>query len=195
MTPPDWQPLLDALIDGDDDRAEEAALALSRLGDALLPDLRAMLSNSDMDHRWWATRTLGEIGSDAAIALLIDRCGDPDRDVRACAIYALGALGERSAAAIPILLRCLADSSVYVGGMAADALGRIGSAATPGLIDLLKNGSSSVRGRAARALAHIADPASVPALIAALEDDSPIVEHYADSTLQKLGVGTILLKV
>jgi len=52
-----------------------------------------------------------------------------------------------------------------------------------------------VRGRAARALAHIADPQSIPALITALDDENPIVEYYADIALQKMGVGTVLLKV
>jgi HEAT repeat protein len=52
-----------------------------------------------------------------------------------------------------------------------------------------------VRGRAARALAQIADPTSIPALIAALEDENPIVEYYADSALQKMGVGMVLLKI
>jgi HEAT repeat protein len=195
MTPPELKSLLEALASGDDNRAEEAALALGQLGDALLPDLRALLPSDNIDIRWWATRALGEIGSEPAIALLLEQCDDPDHDVRVCAIYALGAFGERSASAVPTLLRCLADASVYVGRMAADALARIGSAATPGLIDRLKNGSSSVRGRAARALAQIADPTSIPALIAALEDENPIVEYYADSALQKMGVGMVLLKI
>ena len=195
MTQSDLNSLLEALTSGDDDRAEEAALALGQLGEAALPALRELLSSSDIDCRWWVTRALGEIDSALAIALLIDRCSDPDRDVRACAIYALGTFGEKSADAIPILLRCLADSSVYIGGLAADALARIGSAATPDLIDLLKKGAPPVRSRAARALAQIADPASIPALIAALEDENPIVEYYADLALHKLGVGTVLLKV
>ena len=189
------QALLDALTSGDDERAEEAALAFGQLGDAALPALRELLSNPVVDCRWWATRALGEVNSAQSIALLIDQCHDPDRDVRACAIYALGTFGEGAAVAIATLLQCLADPSVYVGGLAADALARIGAMATPGLLDLLKNGTPPVRGRAARALAQIVDPASIPALIASLEDENPIVEYYADIALQKMGVGTVLLKV
>jgi HEAT repeat protein len=84
---------------------------------------------------------------------------------------------------------------VYVGGLAADALARIGSAATPLLIRGLREGAPAVRGRAARALAQIADASSIPALVVALEDENPIVEYYADIALQKMGVGTILLKL
>lgn len=195
MTSRDLKALLAALVSGDDDRAEEAALALGRLGEAALPALRELLSSPDIDRRWWVTRALGEIDSATAIPLLIQQCRDADRDVRACAIYALGTFAQKSVDSIPILLQCLADSSVYVGGMAADTLARIGTAATPGLIDLLKNGTPPVRRRAARALAQIADPASIPALIAALDDENPIVEYYADLALQKMGVGTVLLKV
>lgn len=195
MTPFDHAELLEALASGDDERAEAAAVALSRLGDAALPAMRELLARLDVDSRWWATRTIGGIDSAAAVQLLIGQCADPDPDVRACAIYALGALGERAAEAVSTLVQRLGDSSVYVGQLAADSLARIGRAATPPLIDTLANGTPHVRGRAARALAQLADPAAIPALIAALDDDSPIVEYYADIALQKLGVGMVLLKV
>ena len=195
MTAADHKTLIEALFSGDDERAEEAALALGRLGDAALPVLRDLLSHPDGDCRWWVTRALGEIDSTAAIALLIDRCHDVDPDVRACAIYALGTPDGEAAGAIPALIGRLADSSVYVGQIAADSLARIGPAATPHLIAALNEGAPSVRSRAARALAHIADPQSIPALITALDDENPIVEYYADIALQKMGVGTVLLKV
>jgi HEAT repeat protein len=115
--------------------------------------------------------------------------------VRACAVYALGTFGERAAAAVPALVQRLGDPSAYVGQLAADALARIGRVATSPLLDALKAGAPTVRGRAARALAQLADLASIPALIAALDDESPIVEYYADIALQKMGVGTVLLRV
>jgi len=195
MTEPDRRQWIDALVSGDDDRAEAAAQALGRLGDDALPALSELLSRSDADGRWWAARTLGEIESDAALALLIDCTADPDPDVRACAIFALGTFGERARAAVPALIQRLGDASVYAGQMAADALARIGSTATEPLIDALKNGPPPVRGRAARALAQLADRASIPALIISLDDESPIVEYYADIALQKMGVGTVLLKM
>jgi HEAT repeat protein len=115
--------------------------------------------------------------------------------VRACAIYALGRLGPRAVDAVPVLAQRLADSLAYTAQLAADALAHIGTATTPALVDALKHGAPPVRGRAARALAHILDPSSIPALIVSLEDESPIVEYYADIALQKMGVGSILLKV
>jgi HEAT repeat protein len=195
MTTPDRTELLQALASGDDDRAEQAALAVGRLGDAALPALRELLPKADLDCRWWITRALGEIHTDASISMLIDQCDESDPDVRACAIFALGTFGEQAVNAVPALIDRLADPSVYVGGLAADALARIGSAATPLLIRGLREGAPAVRGRAARALAQIADASSIPALVVALEDENPIVEYYADIALQKMGVGTILLKL
>ena len=187
--------LLADLASGEDDRAETAALALGRIGEDALPGVRDLLPSPSVDCRWWATRALGEIRSPAAIAALIDQCADGDPDVRACAIYALGALDGEAASAIPALIGRLADPSVYVGQLAADSLARVGPAATPHLIAALNEGAPWVRSRAARALAHIADPQSIPALITALDDENPIVEYYADMALQKMGVGTVLLKV
>jgi len=195
MNSADSNRLLTDLASGDDDRAEAAVLALERLNEDVLPGIRELLSSPSVDCRWWATRALSEIRSPAAIAALIDQCADSDPDVRACAIYALGTLDGQAAGAIPALIGRLADPSVYVGQLAADSLARIGPAATPHLVIALKEGAPSVRGRAARALAHIADSDSIPALIAALDDESPIVEYYADIALQKMGVGTLLLKV
>ena len=36
--------------------------------------------------------------------------------------------------------------------------------------------------------------AAAQSLIAALDDESPVVQHYASEALTRLGVGTILLK-
>ena len=112
--------------------------------------------------------------------------------MRACAAFALGE-AQIESAVLP-LAQVLDDSSVYVSAMAADALARIGTASVPILIDRLRNGTSLERARASKALLTILDSRSIPALIAALDDDSPVVEHYATEALTRLGVGTVLLK-
>lgn len=183
------------LTSGDDDRAEAAALNIGKLGDAAMPMLRALLTHTDADTRWWATRALGATGSAAAISVLSDLCADTEIDVRVCAIVALGQFGERGAPAVSTLIERMTHAAVFEATLAADALAQIGRAATLELVGALQHGDAAVRGRAARALAHIADPRSIPALIAALDDESPIVEHYANEVLPKLGVGSILLKV
>ena len=88
----------------------------------------------------------------------------------------------------------LSDSSVFVSAMASDALARIGRSGVPILIERLRNGIGLERARAAKALLAILDSRSIPALIAALDDDSPVVQHYASEALTRLGVGTVLIK-
>jgi HEAT repeat protein len=183
------------LTSGDDTRAEAAALAIGKLGAQALPMLRELLTHPKADIRWWSTRTLGEIKSAEAIDLLIDRCADAEINLRVCAIVALGQFGEQAAPAVAALIERMVKGNVFEGTLAADTLAQIGTAATDELVRVLQQGDAPMRGRAARALARIADPKSIPALIAALDDESPIVEHYANEVLPKLGVGTILLKL
>lgn len=123
---------------------------------------------------------------------LLVALNDSDLEVRAVAIYALGTRGEESA--IIALVNCLADPSSFLARTAADALIHIGSPALPALTDALQHPDAQTRGLAARALAHIKDPASIPALFNALEDDSAFVQYWADEGLDRLGVGQIYFK-
>jgi HEAT repeat protein len=127
-----------------------------------------------------------------AYQALMDLLVDPDADVRACAAFALGE--AQVEAAVDKLIPVLDDPSIFVSAMASDALAHIGPASVTPLIDQLKRGGALARTRAAKALAAILDSRSIPALIAALDDESPVVEHYAAEALTRLGVGTILIK-
>jgi HEAT repeat protein len=184
--------LIGELICGDDQRAEAAALTLGTRGCDAVAYLEPLLVDPSPDRRWWAARALGQLRCDIAYQMLIGQLNDSDADVRACAAFALGE-AQAESAVLP-LAQALTDSSVYVSAMAADALARIGKASVPILIDRLRNGVALERGRAAKALLTILDSRSIPALIAALDDDSPVVEHYATEALTRLGVGTVLLK-
>jgi HEAT repeat protein len=184
--------LAQELICGDDERAEQAALKLGLHGCEAVACLTPVLADANPDRRWWAARALGQMSCDEARQQLIDLLRDPDDDVRACAAFALGE--ARVESAVEALGTALADSSVYVSAMAADALARIGKASVPLLIDRLRNGTALERARASKALLTILDSRSIPALIAALDDDSPVVEHYAAEALTRLGVGTVLVK-
>jgi HEAT repeat protein len=195
LTPPSdlsQDTLLTDLLCGDDDRAEQAAQAIGALGEAAFDLIQPLCADARADHRWWAARTLSQLRSEAAYQALIALLADADADVRACAAFALGeAQVER---AIGPLARLLSDSSVCVSAMACDALARIGRLGVPTLIDRLRNGVGLERARAAKALLAILDSRSIPALMAALDDDSPVVQHYASEALTRLGVGTVLIK-
>src|SRR5512139_1905320 len=104
--------LVQDLICGDDDRAEQAALKIGLHGCEVLAYLTPVLADSDPDRRWWAARALGQMQCEEARQQLIDLLRDPEDDVRACAAFALGE--ARVESAVPSLGQALADSSVYV---------------------------------------------------------------------------------
>lgn len=188
MTPRDrW---LADLTAGSDEQAEAAAQALAAFGESALPDLRALLAAPDPDARWWALRTLALIPAPEAASLLRGALGDPDAEVRAAAIVALGRRGAAAEAILPLL----SDPSAYLARLASDALVRIGSPAVPGLLGALRSEDPQTRANAARALALIAAPDAIPALVAALEDESVIVQHWAEEGLERLGVGTVYFR-
>jgi len=183
---------LDSIAAGDDARTEEAALALSSLGDAALPAVRELLEDSDADRRWWAARALAAVGTPDARELLVSTLEDAGPGVRACAAQGLGELHAEEAVAG--LVRSMADSSPLVSRIAADSLGRIGAPAVPALIDALQAEGTATRAGAARALSVIQPQEAVPALCAALDDPSAIVTHYAEEALERMGVGIVLFR-
>jgi Uri superfamily endonuclease len=187
-----WQVFSDSIAAGDDARTEEAALALGRVGDAVLPPLRDLMADADPDRRWWAARALSAVATPAARQSLITALTDPDSDVRACAAQGLGEL--RAVEAVDELVRCLADSSPLVSRIAADSLARIGPPATPALVAALQGGETPARAGAARALSVIQPADAVPALCAALDDPSAIVTYYAEEALERMGVGLVLVQ-
>lgn len=188
--PDAFKVFLDSVAAGDDARSEKSALALGREGDAVLPLVRDLLADTDPDRRWWATRAMAAIGTQAARKQVIIALTDPDPNVRACAAQGLGDL--KAEEAVAGLVRCLADSSPLVSRIAADSLARIGPPAVPSLIVALQVKETPVRAGAARALSIIQPEEAVPALCAALDDPSAIVTHYAEQALERMGVGLIL---
>lgn len=182
--------LPDELFSGGDALAE-AALARAEAG--WLPGLEAALAGDDPERRWWAVRALARVGGEAATGLLLSAAADRDESVRAAAMFALG---ERAAPrAVVALLFALADPSEYLGRLASDALIHIGRPAVPGLIRALgQDAEARVRIHAARALARIGDTSAIPALFKALDDDSAMVQHWAEEGLERMGVGQIYFR-
>jgi HEAT repeat protein len=118
---------------------------------------------------------------------------DPNSDVRAAALHALGQC--RAPEAVTPLLFALSDASPYLARIATDALIQIGKPAVPGLIRALEaDAHSQVRANAARALALIGDTSAIPALYRALEDDSVVARHWAEEGLDRMGLGQVYFK-
>jgi HEAT repeat protein len=186
------QAFLDAVIAGDDTRAEEATVALLEVGDEAIPALRDILADPDPYRRWWAPRALTAVGTHAAIGLLATALEDIDPDVRACAVVALSKL--QPAEAIDPLVARLSDPSAYVARLTADALAQFGQPAVEALINALEEGETAARAGAARALSAIQPEEAIPALYRALDDPSALVTYYVEEALEKMGVGIVLFR-
>lgn len=183
---------IDELKAGDDRRAEAAVTSLAAMAEAALPELAALLREGSAHERWWAARTLAEVDAPQATTLLIDALADPHPEVSECAALGLGE--RRDPSAVEHLIPRLAGPHGMLARLAVEALVKIGKPAVPGLLDSLRHGDPSVRSGAARALASIADPQAIPALFSALDDDSALVQYWANAGLDAMGVGQVYFK-
>jgi HEAT repeat protein len=184
---PGLDSLLTALTCGDDDRAEAAAAGLARLGARAVPALLHLLDSAVADERWWAARALAACGRRGALEGLLRALRDPVPEVRQCAAVGLREVGDPRA--IPGLGAALEDADQSVSRLAAEALASLGPAAVSTLEAALRSGAAGVRINAARGLARAGDPSAVPALLAALQDPSPVVRHWAQAGLDRMAVG------
>jgi HEAT repeat protein len=186
------EPLLRQLLSGDDEEAEQAALALGMKGEQALPPLIELTNSPDAEQRWWAVRALAQIPSPQSKAALIKALKDADLSVRQCA--ALGLRHQATFEAVPALLEALASADKLLSRLAADALVAVGHQAVPDLIQTVKNGSPSARLEAVRALALIGDPRAIPILYAVLAEESIFMDYWATEGLDRMGVGITYLK-
>jgi HEAT repeat protein len=88
----------------------------------------------------------------------------------------------------------LSDADGMVGSLAATALVKIGSAAVPSLIEVVKTGAQSARILALRALAEIKDHRAIPIMMKVMEEESSLLQYWAQEGLERLGLNMIYLK-
>ncbi len=183
--------LLAGLTSSDDTLAEASALELAALGEAALPALTSLLDSAEVDHRWWAVRTLAQCEyppPDVFLRML----EDPSGEVRQCAALALASHPDPQAAAA--LIRALSDPDRMTANLAANALIAIGAEAVPGLVETVHNGGQAARLEALRALAEIRDPRAIPTMMNVLEEDSVFLQHWAEIGLENLGLNMVYFK-
>jgi HEAT repeat protein len=187
---------LSALTSGDDSLAEWAATGIGLLPAeqhaAAVSALDALLEDPAEDRRWWSLRALSEIPAESVPPLLIAALQDPSPEVRQCA--ALGLRMQRATQALPALLDALQDPDPLTALLAAEALAALGEPAVASLLALVANSPQAVRLLAIRALAEIRDPQTIPALFAALDDESMLIEYWANEGLERMGVGMTFFK-
>ncbi len=184
--------LLVELTSGDDARAESAVPRLAALGkETVIPSLRGLLDSPEADIRCWAARTLASLPS-LDPGLLLPLLSDAAPEVRQCA--ALGLCSHPSAAGIPALIRALSDPDNLAADLAARALIAVGEPATESLLAVLKEAGQPARILAMRALAEIADPRAIRPMIEAMSEESAMLQYWAETGLERLGVNMLYVK-
>lgn len=190
--------LLEDLASGDETRAEAAVPHLLELGETAIPALKDLSRSPDADARWWALRVLA--GSPHCRAEeLVPFLEDPAPEVRQCA--ALGLAGKPDESAVPPLVRALGDGDSMMASLAVNALVKVGSAAVPSLIEAVKprpateeNKAQSQRIHALRALAEIRDHRAIPVMMQVMQEDSALLQHWAQEGLERLGLDMVYIK-
>jgi HEAT repeat protein len=144
--------------------------------------IEQMQSDPSKEARETAARALGRIGKAApkerrAVPALRQTAGkDADPVTRVVALGALAMMGVEVAEQITALRKTLTSDNDLVRMKASHALGMIGVAAkatAPDIVTVLKRATDShQRGYIARALGNTGDPASLPALYKALENET-----------------------
>jgi HEAT repeat protein len=143
---PTAAPLVDAIAAEleDPDVTAEAGVALSFMGPAAFPPLRAALESADPGVRREALRSIGKLKERAplepaaVLPLLLSGMSDADPGVRTVAATYLGIIHEGGKPAVGALVAALSDPEAEVRRAAATALGSFGAPALPALPALKK---------------------------------------------------------
>ncbi|MCA9473847.1 MAG: HEAT repeat domain-containing protein [Nitrospirales bacterium] len=181
---------LEALEDIDDATREEAATALSKLGDPSTID--SILSAIEDDY--WAVRAklgwaLAKIGGPKAIDGLVTLFNDSMMEVQSEAVQAMSSMGQSVA---PRMITCLKDTRWKVREQAAKVLGEIKDPqAVQALSIACRDRDGAVKSAAAEALGKIGDSKGIPTLIKLFKDTSKIVRETAGTALVYIGPASV----
>jgi HEAT repeat protein len=183
--------LLDDLTSGDEARAEAAVSPLIGMGEEAIPSLLDLTRSPEADTRWWALRVLAgspHLRTDWLVPFL----NDSAPEVRQCA--ALGLAGKPDEHAVEPLVQALNDEDSMTASLAANALVKTGDMAVPSLIEAVKHGSQAQRIHALRALAEIRDHRAIPVMMQVMQEDSALLQHWAQEGLERLGLDMVYIK-
>jgi len=181
--------LCSALADSDWSVREHAREALVCIGAGAVPPLMDALAHRDWAARRLAVEALEAIGDPRAVPALCSALADNNPDVRASAAKALASLPDQ-AAVLP-LCQALRDRSRPVAEWAAKALVAVGASAIAPVCDALSDPDWAVRVNAAEVLCAVAAPQSLAALVRALADQEPDVRRLASSALVRIGPAAV----
>lgn len=165
---------------------QQAARALSQMGEAALDRLFEMADSSTASTREAAIEALGSSGSSRrAIDRVIDALADSNPNVRSAAVRGLGE--SASERAVAPLMTVMGDESSTMRSQASISLARLGPIALPKLTAALRDSRPSVRQLAAEALGDIGSRESVAPLVQLIETDKSGARLEAIAALGKIG--------
>jgi HEAT repeat protein len=179
------------LTNGDDDRAEKAIPFIVEMGAAAIPALLDLSRSDDSDSRWWAVRALAA-SPHTRTSHLIPFLSDSNPEIRAAA--ALGISHHPGEDALPALIKTLGDSDPLTAGLAANALVKLGKTAVPNLIEAAEKGQASIRILALRALSEMRDHRAIPVMMKCIQEDSAVLQYWAQLGLERLGLDMVYIK-
>ncbi len=188
---PELKNLLTDLTGEDESRAEMAARALIALGDEAIPALLDLSRSNNVDQCWWAVRVLGE-SPHTRTEDLLPFLNDSAVEIRQAAVLALGARADESM--IPALIRALRDEDSIVSSLVVNAFVKIGAPAVPALIEAANDAPQMTRVSALRALAEIKDYRAIPIMMKVMQEDSALLQHWAQEGLERLGLNMVYIK-
>lgn len=148
------EPLINLLLDSEEEIREAAAQALVNVDSVHLKNLQRGLTRKEPEIRARLAKILGEVGSSQSSEVLIPLLDDRQEEVRIEAAYALAKIGNTTAK--KPLLKALKDKVGHVRSAAANALGELKvKEAIPALIETLSDPYPDVRKSAALALGKV----------------------------------------
>ena len=183
--------LIADLIGEDESRADAAASELSSLGEVAFPMLESLLQSKVADHRWWAIRTLAQHGN-PPLKWLIEGLDDPSNEVREASALALSL--HPTEKAVPALLRVLMSADGMLSTLVANALTSIGKPAVAELLDAFHDARPQARIQIMRSLAEISDHRAISLMLKATEEDSAMLNYWAQEGLERLGLNMVYIK-
>lgn len=187
----DLQHVLNELTSGSDERAEKVIPLIIDFGAAAIPVLLELSRSESEDDRWWAVRALAAsplTRTDYLLPLL----NDSAPQVRAAAVLALSEHPNEDA--VPALIKSLADEDSLTAGLAGNALVKIGSLSVAGLLEVMKEAPLRVRILALKALAEIRDHRAIPILMKSMNEESAVLQYWAQEGLERLGLDMVYIK-
>jgi HEAT repeat protein len=145
------------------------------------------LASADAEARRLAVERVVSLPSDEAIALLVERLGDPSWRVRKAVVERLASLRDVGACAEHLVAALGDGENPGRRNAAAEALVHCGAGALPALLAAIEGPDADVRKLVVDALAGIADSRAESALVAAAVDQDPNVRAAAADALGVLG--------